>query len=70
MYSVSRMVMSEAGIHANIFRDIYAALGEPLESNAWSLRLSFKPGVRWIWAGGFLIAWGGFLSLIHRRARV
>ncbi|MDF1828266.1 MAG: heme lyase CcmF/NrfE family subunit [Legionellaceae bacterium] len=70
IYSVSRMVMSESGIHANIFRDIYAALGEPLEHNAWSLRLSFKPGVRWIWAGGFLIAFGGFLSLIHRRARV
>lgn len=70
IYSVSRMVMSEAGIHANLFRDIYAALGEPLEHNAWSLRLSFKPGVRWIWAGGFLIALGGFLSLMHRRTRV
>tara|TARA_R110002126_G_scaffold273866_1_gene418562 strand:+ start:83487 stop:85397 length:1911 start_codon:yes stop_codon:yes gene_type:complete len=70
MYSVSRMMMSEAGIHANLFRDIYAALGEPLEHGAWSLRLSYKPGVRWIWAGGFFIAFGGFLSLIHRRERV
>ena len=70
IYNVSNMVMSEAGIHANVFRDIYAALGEPLKRDAWSLRLSFKPGVRWIWAGGFLIAFGGFLSLIHRRVRV
>lgn len=70
IYSVSRMVMSEAGIHANLFRDIYAALGEPLEHGAWSLRLSYKPGVRWIWTGGFFIAFGGFLSLIHRRERV
>jgi len=70
MYSVSRMVMSEAGIHANLFRDIYAALGEPLEHGAWSLRLSYKPGVRWIWVGGFFIALGGFLSLIHRRVIV
>lgn len=69
MYRVSRMVMSEAGIHANVFRDIYAALGEPVDRDAWSLRLSFKPGVRWIWAGGFCIAFGGFLSLIHRRVR-
>lgn len=70
IYSVSNMVMSEAGIHANLFRDIYVALGEPLEQDAWSLRLSFKPGVRWIWAGGFLIAFGGLLSLMHRRVRV
>jgi cytochrome c-type biogenesis protein CcmF len=70
MYSVSRMVMSEAGIHANLYRDIYAALGEPLEHGAWSLRLSYKPGVRWIWVGGFFIAFGGFLSLIHRRVLV
>ena len=69
IYSVTNMVMSEAGIHANLFRDIYVALGEPLEHDAWSLRLSFKPGVRWIWAGGFLITFGGFLSLIHRRVR-
>ena len=70
LYAVSNMVMSEAGIHANVFRDIYVALGEPLDHNAWSLRLSFKPFVRWIWVGGFFIAFGGFLSLIHRRVRV
>jgi cytochrome c-type biogenesis protein CcmF len=62
MYHVSNMMMSEAGIHANAFRDIYVALGEPLPGGAWSLRLSLKPGVRWIWLGGFLIVLGGGLA--------
>ena len=64
IYDVSRMVMSDAGIHAGFFRDIYIALGEPLDKGAWSLRLMFKPGVRWIWGGGFFILLGGFLALL------
>ncbi len=64
LYDVSRMVMSDAGIHAGIFSDIYIALGEPLEGGAWSLRLMLKPGVRFIWAGGFLILLGGLLALL------
>ncbi|MDF1646329.1 MAG: heme lyase CcmF/NrfE family subunit [Legionellaceae bacterium] len=64
LYDVTHMVMSDAGIHAGFFRDIYIALGEPLDKGAWSLRLMFKPGVRWIWGGGFLILFGGFLALL------
>ncbi|MCH9756722.1 MAG: heme lyase CcmF/NrfE family subunit [Gammaproteobacteria bacterium] len=64
IYDVSHMVMSDAGIHAGFFRDIYIALGEPLPHGAWSLRLMYKPGVRWIWGGGFLILFGGFLALL------
>ncbi|MDX2345679.1 MAG: heme lyase CcmF/NrfE family subunit, partial [Legionella sp.] len=67
MYDVTRMVMSDAGIHAGLFSDIYIALGEPLDDDAWSLRLMFKPGVRWIWGGGFLILFGGFLALLSAR---
>ncbi len=64
IYDVSRMVMSDAGIHAGFLRDIYIALGEHLERGAWSLRLMYKPGVRWIWAGGFLILLGGLFALV------
>lgn len=69
-YQVSQMVMSEAGIQASFFRDIYVALGEELTQGAWSLRLSFKPGVRWIWGGGFLIVLGGLFALLDGRVPV
>lgn len=65
-YAVSGMIMSEAGINAGFFRDIYIALGEPLDDAAWSLRLMYKPFVRWIWAGGFFILLGGLLALLDR----
>ena len=61
------MAMTEAAIDVSPFRDIYVALGEPLADNSWSVRLYYKPFVRWIWAGGFLILAGGFLALSDRR---
>lgn len=64
IYDVTRMVMTDAGIHAGFMRDIYIALGEPLDNDAWSLRLMFKPGIRWIWGGGFLILLGGLFALL------
>ncbi len=65
LYHVTQMVMSDAGIHAGFFSDIYIALGEPQPDGAWSLRLMYKPGVRWIWGGGFLILFGGLLALFN-----
>jgi cytochrome c-type biogenesis protein CcmF len=67
IYEVGRMALTESAIDVNPFRDIYIALGEPLADNTWSVRLYFKPFVRWIWAGGFLILIGGLLSLTDRR---
>jgi cytochrome c-type biogenesis protein CcmF len=64
VYHVTHTVMSDAGIRAGFFSDIYIALGEPLQQGAWSLRLMFKPGIRWIWGGGFFILFGGFLALL------
>jgi cytochrome c-type biogenesis protein CcmF len=64
----SGMPMTEAGIDAGLFRDLFVALGEPLgDEGAWSVRLYHKPFVRWIWLGGLLMALGGLLAAADRR---
>ncbi|MBA2711294.1 MAG: heme lyase CcmF/NrfE family subunit [Tatlockia sp.] len=67
IYNVGQMAMTESAIDVNPFRDIYVALGEPIGDKAWSVRIYYKPFVRWIWAGGFLILIGGLLALTDRR---
>nr|VFK28448.1 MAG: cytochrome c-type biogenesis protein CcmF [Candidatus Kentron sp. MB]VFK32848.1 MAG: cytochrome c-type biogenesis protein CcmF [Candidatus Kentron sp. MB]VFK75937.1 MAG: cytochrome c-type biogenesis protein CcmF [Candidatus Kentron sp. MB] len=61
--------MTEAAIDPGFTRDIYVALGEPLEDGAWAVRLYYKPFVRWIWAGPLLMALGGLLAASDRRYR-
>ena len=61
--------MTEAGIDPGLTRDLYAALGEPLGEGAWSVRLHYKPFVRWIWLGAILMAFGGVLAATDRRYR-
>lgn len=67
IYEVGNMALTESAIDVTPFRDIYVALGEPLDDTAWSVRLYYKPFVRWIWWGGFLIVAGGLLALMDRR---
>ncbi|MDP3704406.1 MAG: heme lyase CcmF/NrfE family subunit [Legionellaceae bacterium] len=67
IYDIAHMPMTESAIDVTPFRDIYVALGEPLDDKAWSVRLFYKPLVRWIWGGGFLILLGGVLALLDRR---
>lgn len=67
LYTVGQMAMTESAIDVSPFRDIYVALGEPMDKDAWSVRVYYKPLVRWIWAGGFLILAGGLLALSDRR---
>ena len=62
------MPMTEAGIDAGLFRDLFVALGEPLgDQGAWSLRIYHKPFIRWIWLGGLFMAFGGLLAASDRR---
>lgn len=68
-YSTQTMPMTEAAIDIGLWRDLYASLGDEIEEGAWSLRLYYKPFVRWIWVGGLLIALGGLLAAIDRRYR-
>lgn len=64
LYTSQNQTLSKPGILSNVFRDLYLALGNPLQDDSWSIRLYFKPFVRWIWAGGFLLLAGGILSLL------
>ena len=64
------MAMTEAAIDAGIFRDLYVALGEPLENGAWVIRIYHKPYVDWIWFGCLLMAFGGALAVSDKRYRL
>ena len=63
--------MTEAAVHAGFTRDLYVALGDqPLqEDGAWTMRLQYKPLVRWIWLGPLMMTIGGLLSASGRRQR-
>lgn len=62
--------MTEAGIEAGFWRDLHVALGEEHEDGAWTMRLQYKPLVRWIWLGPLLMAIGGLLAAGDRRYRL
>jgi len=62
--------MTEAAISPGFFQDLYVAMGEPLDSGAWSIRIYYKPYVRWIWMGTILMALGGALAVGDRRYRL
>ncbi|MBV9575684.1 MAG: heme lyase CcmF/NrfE family subunit [Gammaproteobacteria bacterium] len=66
IYVVRDMVMTKVDIHPGIFRDLYIALGEPLEGDDWSVRVYYKPFIRWIWFGGIMMMTGGFFAAFSR----
>ena len=68
-YQVRGMPMTEAGIDPGLTRDIYISLGEPLDKQAWSVRLSVKPFVRWLWLGAIFMAAGGVIAMCDGRFR-
>lgn len=65
IYQIGNMVMTDADISYNLWRDIYVSLGTPSGKKAWSLRLYYKPMIRWIWLGGLLASLGGGLAFIY-----
>lgn len=69
-YSVREITQAKTAIDVGLFRDLYVALGEPLDQDAWSLRIYYKPFVRWIWAGGLLMMLGGIVAVGDRRYRL
>ncbi|MCW9028894.1 MAG: heme lyase CcmF/NrfE family subunit [Kangiella sp.] len=68
-YNASQMVMTEAAIDPGLFRDVYIAMGEPLNNGAWAIRVYYKPFVRWIWLGAIFMALGGILAMTDKRYR-
>ncbi|MBT4883747.1 MAG: heme lyase CcmF/NrfE family subunit, partial [Glaciecola sp.] len=69
-YSVKGMSMTEAGIHTTLIRDLFIALGEPLDNGAWAVRVYYKPFVIWIWLGAGIMALGGVCSMFDKRYRM
>lgn len=69
LYTRQQMALASAATSVNVWRDIYIAMGEPLEGDAWSVRLYYKPMIRWIWCGGLLILFGGLAGLLFRGRR-
>ena len=68
-YSGKSNPMTEASIDKTLFRDLYAALGEDKGNGAWSMRVYYKPMIRWIWLGCLFMAIGGVLAVSDRRYR-
>ena len=60
---------TEAAIEPGLMRDLYVALGNPLDNGSWSVRIEYKPLVRFIWLGGILMMLGGILAASDRRYR-
>ncbi len=74
IYVAQNSPMTEAAIDGNLFRDLYVALGDPLDRNdmngAWAVRVYCKPFVRWLWLGALCMALGGILAMSDRRYRL
>ena len=70
VYQTQKNPMTEAAIDPGLTRDLYVALGDPMEGGAWSVRLYYKPFIRWVWLGGLLMMLGGIFSISDRRYRI
>ncbi len=69
-YRVQQSPMTEAAIDAGLTRDLFIALGEPLDDQgAWAVRIYYKPFIRWIWLGAIIMAIGGLFAASDRRYR-
>jgi len=68
-YRVQTMPMTESGIEVDWNRDLFVAMGDDLGDGAWSVRVQYKPMVRFIWFGALVMALGGLLALSDRRYR-
>lgn len=62
-------LLNKPAILVNPWRDLYLALGTTFNDDSWSVRIYYKPLVRWIWCGGFLLLIGGVLSLLNSLQR-
>ena len=70
IYFSQQSPMTEAAIDAGITRDLFVALGEQRGTEgAWTLRLYYKPFIRWIWLGAIIMALGGLIATFDKRYR-
>ena len=67
IYDLNSPAMTEAGIESNIARDLFVALGENVGDQAWSFHLQYKPLLRLIWIGPFVMIIGGLFRVYLTR---
>ncbi len=68
-YLVQKNWMTEAGIEVQWNKDLFIALGDQLGNNTWSVRIQYKPMIRFIWLGAIIMALGGLIAVTDRRYR-
>ena len=68
-YLVQKNWMTEADIVVGWNRDLFVALGDQIGSDTWSVRIQYKPMIRFIWFGALVMALGGLLAASDRRYR-
>mgnify|MGYP006086705419 FL=1 len=68
-YLVQKNWMTEAGIHPTWNKDLFVALGDQIGDGIWSVRIQYKPLIRFIWIGAFIMAMGGLVTVTDRRYR-
>ena len=69
-YLVQKSWMTEAGIYVTWNKDLFVALGDQLGNGAWSVRVQYKPMIRFIWFGAMIMALGGLIAVSDRRYRL
>ncbi|MFQ5610098.1 MAG: cytochrome c-type biogenesis CcmF C-terminal domain-containing protein, partial [Woeseiaceae bacterium] len=69
-YLVQQSPMTEAGLRPGWNRDLMISMGEPVGGDTWTVRVQYRPLVRFIWLGALIMALGGLVSVSDRRYRV
>ena len=68
-YLVQKNLMTEAGIDVSWNKDLFIALGDRIGDDTWSVRIQYKPMIRFIWLGALVMALGGLIAISDRRYR-
>jgi cytochrome c-type biogenesis protein CcmF len=69
MFSAPPTETNETAIATRLDGQLYTVVGKSDADGRWQLRLWWKPAVTLIWLGGFMVAFGGLLSLVGRVRR-
>lgn len=67
-YPVRGMQTTEAGIWTSLKGDLYMAIGEQNEEFGLVVRAWYNPFAVWLWIGAGLMAFGGAIAALPRRA--
>jgi cytochrome c-type biogenesis protein CcmF len=66
---VQGSVQTTAAIADGLHRDLLASLGDDVGAGAYSLRFQYRPLIRFVWLGAFIMAMGGVTVVFGRRQR-